>query len=210
MPTLRAGAPTGGMPDAESWTVLHRFIHKWAQPVIEAALAETHHDKHKAEQNLAGCVVAAAGAPGGPWHCDGWEPMFNVFCPLVPVTRENGPTQFHAGSHTSIDDEQSLTDCTDEDIEAMSDMVAPEVCTGELLLFDYRVEHRGTANMSGSPRPIAYLSYAPEGETGDQHNFPAGASLLDEHRLDALDEWYAYRDGSPPRKRARGVPAKKR
>ena len=53
--------------------------------------------------------------------------------------------------------------------------MAPLVRAGELLLFDYRVRHRGLANDCKEPRPVAYLTYA-VGEARDA-NFPDACTL---------------------------------
>jgi len=48
------------------------------------------------------------------------------------------------------------------------------------MIFDYRLRHRGCANGSALPRPVAYLVYAQPGAV-DTHNFPTGLpKLLDE------------------------------
>jgi hypothetical protein len=52
---------------------------------------------------------------------------------------------------------------------------APLVQAGELLLFDYRVRHRGLANGSDEPRPVAYVTYA-IGAARDR-NFPDALTL---------------------------------
>ena len=53
--------------------------------------------------------------------------------------------------------------------------VAPLVRAGEILLFDYRVRHRGLPNDSPETRPVAYMTYA-IGEARDT-NFPDAATL---------------------------------
>ena len=48
---------------------------------------------------------------------------------------------------------------------------SPLLAAGELLLFDYRCLHRGRANLTRDPRPIAYVLFARPGVV-DRHNFP--------------------------------------
>ena len=50
--------------------------------------------------------------------------------------------------------------------------MAPCVRKGDVLLFDYRVLHRGLANHSDDARPVAYMVYAAPGAS-DRHNFPS-------------------------------------
>ena len=54
----------------------------------------------------------------------------------------------------------------------MDDFVSPHLHQGEILLFDHRCLHNGGANLSGVPRPVAYVIYAVN-EARDVHNFPA-------------------------------------
>ena len=42
---------------------------------------------------------------------------------------------------------------------------------GELLLFDYRLRHRGLANITAAPRPVAYFVFTSPG-LSDTRNFP--------------------------------------
>ena len=63
-----------------------------------------------------------------PPHC------INVFYPLVDLTNENGPTEFRIGSHRR--------DSGDRNTEF------PLLCpAGGAVLFDYRIQHRGRANL---------------------------------------------------------------
>jgi hypothetical protein len=105
-----------------------------------------------------------------PPHC------INVFFPLVDLTKQNGPTEFRIGSHRRKQPASSnpTTAATSEDVEF------PLVCpAGSAVLFDYRIQHRGRANLleaeaassadnnnssGGSSvdmaRPVLYLAYA--------------------------------------------------
>ena len=47
-----------------------------------------------------------------------------------------------------------------------------------LLLFDYHCYHRGRANHSPAPRPVAYTAFALRCGVTDAHNFPSTPSLL--------------------------------
>ena len=62
----------------------------------------------------------------------------------------------------------------------------PELAVGEILLFDYRTYHRGRANWSADPRPVAYLAYGRDG-VSDAHNFPPH-SIFDAPKLTDAEE----------------------
>ena len=128
---------------------------------------------------IAGCVTSVPSATAQAWHSDGGDPgMFNVFVPLVPLTRCNGPTQLQPGSHRGVANdarEGSISGGVECEEGAEESWVAPLLGEGELLIFDYRVRHRGLPNDSDSDRPVAYVTYA-LGDARDT-NFPAAATL---------------------------------
>lgn len=77
-----------------------------------------------------------------PPHC------INVFYPLVDLTEDNGPTEFRIGSHRRDDAKSSKVEF-------------PLLCpAGSAVLFDYRIQHRGRANVleSSTPNPSTTLS----------------------------------------------------
>lgn len=76
----------------------------------------------------------------------------NVFVPLVPLTEENGPTQFSLGSH-----QWGLVWADDEKDGVIDYRFTGPV--GSVILFDYRTVHRGTANLGEAARPVAMLIY---------------------------------------------------
>ena len=55
--------------------------------------------------------------------------------------------------------------------------MAPALRAGELLLFDFRVMHRGRANHSAARRPVGYVVFARRG-VRDLHNFSAEYETL--------------------------------
>ena len=87
------------------------------------------------------------------------------------VDAANGPTELAAGSHHAGACEEGC--CAEGCCFA-----APHLLPGELLLFDYRVLHRGRANCTAEPRPVAYVTYSTRRAVSDQHNFPADRWLL--------------------------------
>ena len=113
----------------------------------------------------AGCVISHPRASTQTWHSDGDEPgLFNAFVPLLSLTAANGPTELLPGTHLGPGRGGYVEPRT-----------APLVQAGELLLFDYRVRHRGLANGSDEPRPVAYVTYA-IGAARDR-NFPDALTL---------------------------------
>jgi len=161
--------PTEGS-EAEAWSPLLRAVDRWVRPVLERSqLAEDGPSGVRVDG--AGCVTALPGAPEQHLHPDGTaRGLVNCFAPLVRVDAANGPTELAAGSHhAGACEEQLAEDCC---------FAAPHLLPGELLLFDYRVLHRGRANCTAEPRPVAYVTYSTRRAVSDQHNFPADRWLL--------------------------------
>jgi ectoine hydroxylase-related dioxygenase (phytanoyl-CoA dioxygenase family) len=73
---------------------------------------------------------------------------FTVLMPLVQITKENGSTQVVKGSHRKLILKES-------DAEIYAPLLSP----GDMLIFDGRVLHRGSANVSNEERLVAYLTY---------------------------------------------------
>ena len=69
---------------------------------------------------------------------------------------------------------------------AKDDLLQPDdLCAGDVLLYDYRVVHRGPANDGPRARPIFYSVWADPGSAGDGYNFPE-RSLADLERRASL------------------------
>eukprot|EP00050_Salpingoeca_kvevrii_P000042 m.140621 g.140621 ORF g.140621 m.140621 type:complete len:519 (+) comp10015_c0_seq6:3-1559(+) len=118
-------------------------------PLVKAILGEN------AVLGNAGVMLSLAGSETQPWHSDG-DHLYkkhhnpysvNVFVPLVTLTAKNGGTEMIPTSHI-----HGNYDCDEE-----SD--TPLVCAGEVILFDFRLKHRGLGNRSSYPRPVMYLTY---------------------------------------------------
>jgi len=148
-------------------------------PVIEALLGP---------ELILGSFVAVTSLPGAAdqdMHLD-MPLLFNVdrlgsqlpsYCltlviPLVEMNAMNGTTAYYPGSHRTVSHEPPATA-----------PVLPEIPLGDALLFDCRVWHGGTANRSGSPRPVLYNSYQ-RPWFRDQVNFAQQAPLVI-----LADEW---------------------
>ena len=87
-----------------------------------------------------------------PFHSDGphlhknYLPChaLNVFVPLSDLRLANGPTEFIPESHRFYNVDRKP--------------VQFELNAGQVLLFDYRVKHRGVENRSDRPRPMLYFT----------------------------------------------------
>jgi hypothetical protein len=105
-----------------------------------------------------------------PAHC------LNVFIPLVDVPLEKGPTEFKPNT-------QEFTKDTFRQMvgaRARGELPpnqTPTLKVGDALLFDYRVLHRGRANVSAEPRPVMVLTYSNEW-FDDIYNFPPPSKSL--------------------------------
>lgn len=146
----------------------------------------------------AGCFYSMAGADGQNLHTDGptlcdqvnlFPYAINCFAPLVNVNQANG-TEFHPQTHLKApwsEDPQRFA-ASDGDPDGtlpelasppLPTKVAPVVPLGHVLLFDYRVVHRGLPNKCGDDRPCVYATFA-QPWYEDTYNFGAkryGASL---------------------------------
>lgn len=100
-------------------------------------------------------IVSTPGSTAQGWHADGGHisatehlpcHVLNIFVPLVDVTAENGPTELRPGTHYHTRDlarQMLLAKARG----ALRPAVAPVLAQGDALLFDYRVLHRGRANV---------------------------------------------------------------
>ena len=112
-----------------------------------------------------GCFIAESGAAKQNWHTDGpslapahldLRPYaLNVFVPLVPISGHNG-TGFLPGSHLD-----ATIDGPDAVGRYSAQYVAPKVDVGDVIIFDYRVWHRGLGNSTVETRPVCYATYSP-------------------------------------------------
>ena len=133
------------------------------------------------------------------WHADG-EHLFagtehchlpvhslNVFVPLVDITEENGGTEFCLGSHrlTGASDRIVWQDDAHRDrIGSKGEPVAFTCRAGSVILFDYRILHRGLANSTQASRPVLYFTYA-RAWFRDVRNFPERVLVPDRNNKPA-------------------------
>jgi len=166
--------------DEAAWAELHAEAHRWVWPLLQGFIGDGDDDTGEGCVVSSGCVIALPESIGQRFHPDGnVRGMFNVFMPLVRVTPENGPTEFQRGSQVLSDEGVELETAGDMYDDAQVPYVAPCLEAGEVLIFDYRVWHRGLGNSTATPRPVGYLVYTKRGFQ-DDYTFPASGSVFDE------------------------------
>ena len=133
-----------------------------------------------------GLVTSLPGASAQPFHADGRESgLFNAFLPLVAVRTQG--TEFWTGSHIDETGSKAARLKADDETkryigEALLDdeEIAPCICSPTLsraegiVLFDYRVIHRGRAHgpHEADVRPMFYRVFAIGDVAEDEHNWP--------------------------------------
>jgi hypothetical protein len=88
------------------------------------------------------------------WHADGLRGVsegsaLTVFMPLCDLTPENGPTQFHLGSHRDGGADVSVAERTKNGTTLFAQ-------AGDAIAFDFRLWHRGLRNAGLVDRPLLY------------------------------------------------------
>ena len=146
------------------WLELQSLVDATVQQVVAETKA-----LQGAAVDRAGCVVSYPGTPAQQLHTDGGSAgFFNCFVPLTPVDASNG-TELLPGTHEPA--EFALVELPWQD-ESQMEPLTPSLAPGELLLFDYRLRHRGLSNTTAAPRPVAYFVYTRPG-LSDTRNFPS-------------------------------------
>ncbi|KAG7365369.1 phytanoyl-CoA dioxygenase family protein [Nitzschia inconspicua] len=164
-------------------------------PVIRNLLGGAGSDDPEAVKLVyAGLIFNLPDSEDQPWHQDG-VPLFpearntadmqasfppyalNVFIPLETQdgSIERGPTEFLPGSHQWSAEQLEQVNNSSENADNSSDSpkaVSPILKQGDVLIYDYRVCHRGTSNLVSvkddnkdvdtvqASRRILYLMYA--------------------------------------------------
>lgn len=113
-------------------------------------------------------VISTSGAAEQKWHVDGGHidlqkhqscHCLNVFIPLLDMTDKLGPTEFRPGSHYYSRNLIPMM-LAAKAKKKIRNTVAPLLKAGDAIIFDYRVLHRGRANLDDQMRPILVLTYA--------------------------------------------------
>jgi hypothetical protein len=137
-------------------------------------------------------VIASPSASDQSWHADGGHVdiqrhlpchCLNVFIPLTDITSENGPTELRPSSHF-ITRKLAPMMLAAKAKGKLHSPVTPTLRRGDVLIFDYRILHRGRANVSDADRPILVLTYA-KSWFKDVCNFPK-KSLYESRNINKL------------------------
>lgn len=156
---------------------------------------------HDAVELWRGVVLNQYGSEPQHWHRDGPH-LFEteghlaphcvtIFVPLVPTTVSMGFTSFYPGSHAAHRSHLYGLDYNpnhsyDGGPCSYLQTATPEIDFGGWLAFDYRVVHRGDANVDHElkrDRPMLYFVYA-KPWFKDSNNFPEDASLFSSTNVD--------------------------
>ena len=143
--------PDSGTP-GKPWASLLASIDRLLRPVLRASGLFGDACESEVRVEAMGVVISLDGAPRQQWHPDSQfqDGLLNVFIPLVDLSPRNGPTELALGTH------RVPKPCCPT-------AVAPLLEKGSVLIFDWRVWHRGLGNTSGAERPVAYVTYARAG-----------------------------------------------
>lgn len=126
-------------------------------------------------------VISSPGASDQGWHADGGHVdtskhlpchCFNVFVPLINMTNEKlGPTEIRPGTHFHTRNLAPMM-LAAKARKTLRPIVTFPLKAGDMLIFDYRVLHRGKANTtSDDSRPILVMTFA-RSWFKDRLNFP--------------------------------------
>jgi len=108
-----------------------------------------------------------------------------LFLPMCETPLVRGPTEFWPGSHLGKNAARA---------HLMPHRVALEADAGDAIVFDFRVRHRGLANLSEEWRPILYQTCS-RGWFTDDFNFP-DSNLNDDDGKGSKGPPAAYESGT--------------
>lgn len=106
-------------------------------------------------------IISTPGAKEQTWHSDGehvnlekheFVHCLNVFIPLEEVTYNRGPTEFFPASHIVTRQPEPMK-FNSMPNNTLNQPIAPTLRVGDALLWDYRLLHRGRANIDIVNRP---------------------------------------------------------
>ena len=155
-------------PFSQKDVIKNQFL----MPVIEAVLGKN------CKLVYSGLILSFKNSADQPWHQDG-DKLFqknefpdgneihlppyalNVFIPLHDVELEVGPTEFCVGSHITSESQDALKTLLYDSYEN-DKVINPLLDFGDALIYDYRICHRGTRNLTemNKTRSMLYLMYA--------------------------------------------------
>jgi Phytanoyl-CoA dioxygenase (PhyH) len=121
-------------------------------------------------------VVSTPGSKDQKWHADGGHVDLhrhlpchccNVFIPLTDVTDLDGPTELRPGTHY-LTRQLTTMMLLAKARRTLVSPVTPNLVVGDVLIFDYRILHRGRANRrrrNEPPSSICISSSSPSSRT---------------------------------------------
>lgn len=139
-------------------------------------------------------LVATPGSADQGWHADGGHlsvlehlpcHCFNIFIPLQDVAHPMGPTEFRPGGHyltRNLAPMMLAAKCRN----TLRKPVWPALAFGDVVMFDYRVLHRGRANQSNRNRNVLVFTFC-QPWFEDILNFPK-RSMLQAPSTDGEDD----------------------
>ena len=139
-------------------------------PLIHSIITSTLGKDYK--EALSGIVYSLAGSVAQAWHRDGphlspnnpTAPTHAITCffPLIDVTEARGSPQFIPSSHHLSDEESNSAE---HRVVQFSPLPPTDV-----IMFDYRLIHRGMPNTGQDTRPLLYVVYS-KPDWNDDINF---------------------------------------
>ena len=129
-------------------------------------------------------VISTPESPEQSWHADGGHVsvsehlpchVANIFIPLQDIPLKLGPTEFRPGTHVYTRNLAPMM-LAARARKQLRPPVIPELQLGDALIFDYRVLHRGKANLSNQNRAILVLTFSKPWYK-DVCNFPSRSML---------------------------------
>lgn len=139
-------------------------------------------------------VISTPGSPAQSWHADGGHidlhqhlqcHCMNVFIPLSDITYEMGPTEIRPRTHFYTRNLAPMM-LVAKARKELRNPVTPILQTGDILVFDYRVLHRGLANTSNRDRIMLVITLS-KSWFNDTLNFPS-RSFRDTRRIETHDD----------------------
>jgi len=126
-------------------------------------------------------LIAVPGSTDQAWHADGGHVSLtehlpchclNIFIPLQNITHTMGPTEFRPGGHVFTRRLAAMVLAAKCRKTTWRPPVWPALMEEDIVLFDYRILHRGRANMTQrTDRHVLVLTYC-EPWFEDILNFP--------------------------------------
>jgi hypothetical protein len=135
-------------------------------PIVSALLEAT--DWNELSICNLSLVVSTPGSLEQSWHADGGHVnlqkhlpchVMNIFVPLHDIVFAMGPTEIRPGTHfhtRNLAPMMLAAACR----KTLQRPVAPILATGDVLIFDYRVLHRGLANKTMQNRSFLVVTVA--------------------------------------------------